>query len=345
MDDNKGELVMRKNMKKLAAAFLSVGMILSMSVPGYANVTSTERRGTTTYVKTDNAVENYPAWIWRDGACYYYDASGHILKNTTTPDGYTVDGEGRWTVNGVVQSNGFGNYVADISDYAGKNDDELWKSMKRKLAKVYEGSIPSDVSSGSKQVWTYTISDDDQSYDVVAFDADNLTMGPGESWAIKEYAAYPDDVFTVCMGNNWSDMANNVTTASAIAHYSDFSYLQEKLLKTVLGNNVGGEFFNYIKPYADQTVGGYVPELDANGNVIHGWDEAMLDANGNFIGFQFHEDPTDPGYKTKYVASGYGDGINTSLLNLNNWQNRITDYGRKFSIGTDGGSLVIHFTK
>lgn len=344
MDDNKGELVMRKNMKKLAAAFLSVGMILSMSVPGYANVTSTERRGTTTYVKTDNAVENYPAWIWRDGACYYYDASGHILKNTTTPDGYTVDGEGRWTVNGVVQSNGFGNYVADISDYAGKNDDELWKSMKRKLAKVYEGSIPSDVSSGSKQVWTYTISDNDQSYDVVAFDADNLTMGPGESWAIKGYAAYPDDVFSICMGNNWSDMANNVTTASAIAHYSDFSYLQEKLLKTVLGNNVGGEFFNYIKAYADQTVGGYVPELDANGNVIHGYDGWESDGNGDFVSV-FRPDPNAEGYKMKYVASGYGDGINTSLLNLNNWQNRTTDYGRKFSIGTDGGSLVIHFTK
>lgn len=345
MDDNKGELVMRKNMKKLAAAFLSVGMILSMSVPGYANVTSTERRGTTTYVKTDNAVENYPAWIWRDGACYYYDASGHILKNTTTPDGYTVDGEGRWTVNGVVQSNGFGNYVADISDYAGKNDDELWKSMKRKLAKVYEGSIPSDVSSGSKQVWTYTISDDDQSYDVVAFNYDNTTMGPGESYVIKGFAMYPNDAFTICIGRAWSDMANNVTTATAIANYSDISYMKEKMIKTVLGNNVGSEFFTYIKPYADQTVGGYVPELDANGNVIHGWDEDILDASGNVIGSVFHEDPSDPGYKTKYIVSGHGDGINVSLLDLNNWQNRTTDYGRKFSIGSDDGTLTIHFTK
>ena len=344
MDDNKGELVMRKNMKKLAAAFLSMGMILSMSVPGYANVTSTERRGTTTYVKTDNAVENYPAWIWRDGACYYYDASGHILKNTTTPDGYTVDGEGRWTVNGVVQSNGFGNYVADISDYAGKNDDELWKSIKRKLAKVYEGSIPGKSTVAGVQEWTYTITDDNQSYDIVAFDYSTIGRGLGESYAMKGSAVYPNDAFTVCLGVHWSDIALGMVDATGIAHYSDAPYMDEKILKTVLGNNVGGEFFNYLKPLADQTASGYVPDLDANGNVIHGWDEDVLDANGNVVGTVFHEDPNAPGCKVKYVSNA-GDGINVSLLDLSKWQNRTTDYGRKFSIGSEDGTLTIHFTK
>lgn len=342
MDDNKGELVMRKNMKKLAAAFLSVGMILSMSVPGYANVTSTERRGTTTYVKTDNAVENYPAWIWRDGACYYYDASGHILKNTTTPDGYTVDGEGRWTVNGVVQSNGFGNYVADISDYAGKNDDELWKSMKRKLAKVYEGSIPSGLSNATDQ-WTYSITDDNQSYDVVAYDVDNKTRGIGESYAIKGYSMYPNDVFTVCLGRAWSDMASTMIDAAGTAHYSDTSFVHEKTLKTVLGNNVGGEFFNYIKPFADQTASGYVPAKDANGNLIYGTYQYVPDGKGDFNRI-FVEDANGTEFRIDAVSNA-GDGINIDLLDLSNWQNRTTDYGRAFSIGTHEGTLVIHFTK
>ena len=46
-------------------------------------------------------------WQWIDGNCYYLDAQeqneGALYRNTTTPDGYAVDVEGRWIVNGVVQ--------------------------------------------------------------------------------------------------------------------------------------------------------------------------------------------------------------------------------------------------
>ena len=46
-------------------------------------------------------------WQWIDGNCYYLDPQGQnegaLYRNTTTPDGFTVDSEGRWIVNGVVQ--------------------------------------------------------------------------------------------------------------------------------------------------------------------------------------------------------------------------------------------------
>ena len=46
-------------------------------------------------------------WRWIDGNCYYLDSQGQnegaLYRNTTTPDGYAVDAEGRWVVNGVVQ--------------------------------------------------------------------------------------------------------------------------------------------------------------------------------------------------------------------------------------------------
>ena len=46
-------------------------------------------------------------WQWIDGNCYYLDPQGQnegaLYRNTTTPDGFTVDSEGRWVVNGVVQ--------------------------------------------------------------------------------------------------------------------------------------------------------------------------------------------------------------------------------------------------
>ena len=46
-------------------------------------------------------------WQWIDGNCYYLDSQGQnegaLYRNTTTPDGYVVDAEGRWVVNGAVQ--------------------------------------------------------------------------------------------------------------------------------------------------------------------------------------------------------------------------------------------------
>lgn len=54
----------------------------------------------------------YPAntWQWIDGnqdgvaECYYFDQNGYLLTNTTTPDSCTVNAEGCWTVDGVIQT-------------------------------------------------------------------------------------------------------------------------------------------------------------------------------------------------------------------------------------------------
>ncbi len=49
-------------------------------------------------------------WQWIDGngdgiaECYYFDADGYMLANTTTPDGYTVNANGGWVQNGVIQT-------------------------------------------------------------------------------------------------------------------------------------------------------------------------------------------------------------------------------------------------
>ena len=42
-------------------------------------------------------------WQWIDGYCYYFDEQGKLLINTITPDGYQVNGEGRWVIDGVEQ--------------------------------------------------------------------------------------------------------------------------------------------------------------------------------------------------------------------------------------------------
>ena len=49
-------------------------------------------------------------WFWLDGnrdgieECYAFDENGWMYSDTTTPDGYTVNRDGAWTVQGTVQS-------------------------------------------------------------------------------------------------------------------------------------------------------------------------------------------------------------------------------------------------
>lgn len=69
----------------------------------------------------------YPVnqWVWIDGnndgiaESYYFDSNGYCLQNTTTPDGYTVNVSGAWTVNGAIQTQA----VAQTSETQGTATD------------------------------------------------------------------------------------------------------------------------------------------------------------------------------------------------------------------------------
>lgn len=58
-----------------------------------------------------------PYWVWIDGnkdgvaECYAFDAQGWMYQNTTTPDNYTVNVNGAWTVNGYVQTQASTNFT------------------------------------------------------------------------------------------------------------------------------------------------------------------------------------------------------------------------------------------
>lgn len=51
-----------------------------------------------------------PHWEWLDGngdgiaECYAFDEAGWMYAGMTTPDGYAVNADGAWTVNGAVQT-------------------------------------------------------------------------------------------------------------------------------------------------------------------------------------------------------------------------------------------------
>lgn len=100
-----------KNTKKLLCAGLAVCLTMGTGLTAMAG---TWRRGAAPnenrwWYDFDNG--SYAmGWQWIDGnqdgtaEAYYFDESGWLLTGAITPDGYTVDANGAWIVNGQVQT-------------------------------------------------------------------------------------------------------------------------------------------------------------------------------------------------------------------------------------------------
>lgn len=73
------------------------------------------------YATNDSGTEWYSnGWQWVDGnndgiaECYYFEPSGYITMNGTTADGYQVNADGAWIVDGVVQTKIITNVTANV---------------------------------------------------------------------------------------------------------------------------------------------------------------------------------------------------------------------------------------
>lgn len=87
--------------KYLTTALIASALTLTMAMTSFAGQWQENTVGW--WYQNDDG--SYPTnnWQWIDGRSYYFDSQGYCLMDTVTPDGYTVDASGAWTVNGVVQ--------------------------------------------------------------------------------------------------------------------------------------------------------------------------------------------------------------------------------------------------
>ena len=99
-------------MKKLKIAMITLAFAGLASMSAYAGAWAKNAQGWW----YDNGNGTWPAstWQWIDGngdgvaECYYFDQYGYCLMNAVAPDGYTVDANGAWIINGVVQRKNVG---------------------------------------------------------------------------------------------------------------------------------------------------------------------------------------------------------------------------------------------
>lgn len=96
-------------MKKIFQTLVTA-VVLSLSISAVSFAGSWQTDAVGKWWKNDDGSFPSGGWQWIDdngdgiANSYYFDANGYLLVNTTTPDGYTVDGNGAWIVNNVVQT-------------------------------------------------------------------------------------------------------------------------------------------------------------------------------------------------------------------------------------------------
>lgn len=96
--------------KKAAGYLMAAAMMVMMSATAFASGWQKNDTGWWYGTNETNTTWHANCWQWIDGnndgiaECYYFDQNGYMLASTTTPDGFTVNADGAWTVNGVVQT-------------------------------------------------------------------------------------------------------------------------------------------------------------------------------------------------------------------------------------------------
>lgn len=119
IDTLKGEKIMRKGFIKV----LTATALLSMLASSTAFAGQWKQEGSTWKYQNDDGSYITNNWQWIDGngdgvsESYYFNENGYMLTNTVTPDNYTVNADGAWTVNGVVQTQGQSTATNPVQNY------------------------------------------------------------------------------------------------------------------------------------------------------------------------------------------------------------------------------------
>ena len=125
--------------KKLVTLGLAVASVFMFSTTAFAAGWKQGSAGW--WYQNEDGTYPQREWKWIDGngdgvsECYYFDSIGYCMMNNVTPDGYVVNANGAWTVNGVVQTQ------VSSKTQTGKNEkltpEEAWDIIYNYNKEIY----------------------------------------------------------------------------------------------------------------------------------------------------------------------------------------------------------------
>lgn len=104
------------SMNKKGIKIFTTALFMSVCLNQITFAGQWKQEGSTWKYQNDDGSYITNNWQWIDGKSYCFDSNGNMYANTTTPDGYTVNGDGQWVVDGVVQTQNANNATAASSD-------------------------------------------------------------------------------------------------------------------------------------------------------------------------------------------------------------------------------------
>lgn len=115
-----------------------------------------------------NGDGTYPknTWAWLDGnkdglaECYYFDENGWMVHDTVTANGFTLNTDGQWTLNGVVYRKEWKNIVSNNYQILQSYSDEKLSDVVTNIITITSSnSSSSSTTSSSSEKEEMTVSE------------------------------------------------------------------------------------------------------------------------------------------------------------------------------------------
>ena len=187
---------------------------------------------------------SYPVstWQWIDEAdrenkgdgvmfCYYFDANGYLVTNTVI-DGNTVDGNGAWTVDGVVQTKLEAWKEAQIKREEERKAEEASRSQPRYYYEQANPYLNDPEYQMIREDWFAELNQE----------ISKGKLNPAQEWSLICYAKCERIIFTNAEKEHYYDMERWIAWEIADYMYDNYGWEVDSLNAT--GSMASNNLFN-----------------------------------------------------------------------------------------------------